>query len=158
MWCTTRFCSGSLSFFNLYQWSNDLHKAIQYYNVHNFADDTNLSHTIKSVKNLNKLVNRDSKHLNHWLSANIISLIVEKTELAIFKSPRKLLPDEMKIKLCGKKLYLSNSVKYLGVGIDRFLHWHDQGNSIAVKLNRANALLNKSRNYISTKTLKNIYF
>ena len=78
---------------------NDLHKAIQYCKVHHFADDTNLFHTSKSVKNLNKLVNRDMKHLNNWLSANKISLNVEKTELVIFKSPRKVLVGEIKIKL-----------------------------------------------------------
>ena len=49
-------------------------KAIQYCKVHHFADDTNLFHTSKSVKKLNKLVNRDMKHLNNWLSANEISL------------------------------------------------------------------------------------
>ena len=42
--------------------------------------------------------------------------------------------------------------------IDIFLHWHDQVNSIAVKLNRANALLLKIRNYVNMKTLRNIYF
>ena len=68
---------------------NDLHKAIQYYNVHHFADDTNLVHTSKSVKNLNKLVNCDMKHLNNWFSANKIYLNIEKTKLVIFISPRK---------------------------------------------------------------------
>ena len=53
---------------------NDLHKAIQYCKVHHFADDTNLFYTSKSVKNLNKLINRDIKHLNNWLSANKIYL------------------------------------------------------------------------------------
>ena len=53
-------------------------------------DDTNLFHTNMSVKNLNKLVNHDMKQLNNQLSANKISLDVEKTELVIFKSPRKL--------------------------------------------------------------------
>ena len=49
---------------------NDLHnKVIQYCKVHHFADDTNLFHTNKSVKNLNKLVNSDMKQLNNWLSA-----------------------------------------------------------------------------------------
>ena len=137
---------------------NDLHKAIRYCKVHHFADDTNLFHTNKSVKNLNKLVNHDMKQLNNWLSANKISLNVEKTELVIFKSPRKVLSDEIKIKLTGKRLYPSNSVKYLGVRIDKFLHWHDQVNNIAVKLNRANALLLKIRNYVNMKTLRNIYY
>ena len=57
---------------------NDLHKTILYCKVHHFADDTNLFHTNKSVKNLNKLVNHDMKQLNNWLSANKISLNVEK--------------------------------------------------------------------------------
>ena len=56
---------------------NDLHKAIQYCKVHHFADDKNLFHKSKTVKNLNRLANRDMKHLNNWLSANKISLNVE---------------------------------------------------------------------------------
>ena len=82
----------------------------------------------------------------------------QKTELVIFKSPRKVLLNEIKIKFSGKRLHLPNSVKYLGIKIDRFLHWHDQVNGIAVKLNRANVLLLKIRNYVNTETLRNIYF
>ena len=80
--------------------------------MHHFADDTNLFHASKYVKNLNKQINCDMKHLNNWLSANKISLSVEKT--------RKVLQDEIKIKLSGKRLYPSNSVKYCGIKIDRF--------------------------------------
>ena len=83
-----------------------------------------------------------------------ISLNVEKSELEFLESPRKILLDEIKIKLSGKRLYPSNSVKYLGIKIDRFLHWHDQINSMAVNLNWANALLLKLRNYVNTKTLQ----
>ena len=43
------------------------------------------------------------KQFNNWLSANKISLNVEKTELVIFKSPRKVLLDEIKIKFSGKR-------------------------------------------------------
>ena len=70
----------------------------------------------------------------------------------------KALSDEIKINFTGKRLYPSNSVKYLGVRIDKFLHWHDQVNNIAVKLNRVNALLLKIRNYVHMKTLRNIYY
>ena len=107
--------------------------------MHHIPDDKNLFHTSKSVKNLNKLVRRAMKHLNNWLSAHKISLNVEKNELVTFKSPRKVLLNKIKIKLCGKRLSPSNLIKYLHVKIDRFLHWHDQVNIIAVKLNRANA-------------------
>ena len=83
-----------------------------------FAGDENLFHTNKSVKDLIKLVNREMKQLNNWLSANKISINVEKTELLIFISPRKVISDEIKIKVSEKRLYPSNSVKYRDVTID----------------------------------------
>ena len=46
----------------------------------------------------------------------------------------------------------------VGVRINKFLHWHDQVNNNAVKLNISNALLLKIRNYVKMTTLRNIYF
>ena len=106
--------------FSLY--INDLHEAIQHCKVHYFADDTNFFHASKSVKNLNKLVNRDMKHLNNWWGANKISLNIEKTELVIFKSPRKVLSDKTKIKLDRKKVISIKLSKPLRLRIDRFYH------------------------------------
>ena len=93
-----------------------------------------------------------------WIIGWVQIKFFEKTELVIFKSPRKVLSDKIKIKLTGQRQYPSKSVKYLGLRINKFLHWHDQVNNIAVKLNRANGLFLKIRNYIKTKTLRNIYF
>ena len=96
---------------------------------------------------------------NTWIIGWVqTSLDVEKTELIIVKSPRKVLLDEINIKFSGKRLYPSHSIKYLGIKIDRFLHWHDQVNSTAVKLNRASELLLKIRSYVNMKILRNIYF
>ena len=81
---------------------NDLHKAIRYCKVHQFADDKNLFHTNRSVKNLNKLVNHDMKQLNNCLTANKISLNVEKTELVIFNFQRKYYLMKSKLNLLEK--------------------------------------------------------
>ena len=43
---------------------NDLNLAIKYYNVHHFADDTNLLYTNNSIKKLNKMLNKDLKNFN----------------------------------------------------------------------------------------------
>ena len=43
---------------------------------------------------------------------------VKKTEMVIFKSKQKKLEGDFKIKLCGKRPYPTESVKYLGVNID----------------------------------------
>ena len=81
---------------------NDFSKAIQYCNVYLFSVDTNLLHTSKSIKKLDKLVKRDIKHFNNYLSANKISLNIKETELVIFKTPRKVLSDQVRIKLMEK--------------------------------------------------------
>ena len=137
---------------------NDLYSSISTCKVHHFADDTNLLHFDYSVKKLNKVVNYDLKHLVHWLNANKISLNVGKTELVFFK-PRKKQPDyNLSIKLNGKTLSITPSVKYLGVKIDSNLNWKEQQNSVAIKLNKANAILSKLRHYVNQKTLRSIYF
>ena len=61
--------------------------------------------------------------------------------MVIFKSKQKKFVGDLKIKLSGKRLYPTESVKYLGVKIDTNLSWQYRVNDLFVKLNRANALL-----------------
>ena len=84
-------------------------------------DDTNLIHFSKSVYRLYKYVKVDLKNLSYRLNTNFIEC--KKTELVIFKHQRKKLDSPRKIKLDRKSLYLSKSVKYLGIKIDENLNW-----------------------------------
>ena len=124
---------------------NDLHAAIKYSEVHHLADDTNLLNFNSCVKSIKKQVNYDLKNLSNWLKANKISLNVGKTELVLFTSSRKQLDCDLKIKLNGKRLYETDSVKYLGIQIDKRLTWKQYVNHVALKLNKANAMLSKLR-------------
>ena len=137
---------------------NDLNQTLKFCKVHHFADDTNLIHFSKSVYTLNKYIHLDLKHLTYWLNANRISLKVKKTELVIFKHQRKKLDSPIKIKLNRKTLYPSKSVKYLGITIDENLNWKQHIHDIAIKLNRANALLFTIRNYVNKHILRTVYF
>ena len=103
---------------------NDLRNAIYHSTVHLFADDTNLLYTNKSLKFIQKIMNKDLKSLCTWLRANKISLNASKTELIIFRDPRKKITYSMKIKINGKKLTPYSSVKYLGIYIDEHLNWN----------------------------------
>ena len=78
--------------------------------------------------------------------------------MIIFKSNQKKFEGDLKIKLCGKRLYPAESVKHLDVKIDTTLSWQYHVNDLSIKLNRANALLFKMRKYVSLKILKSIYF
>ena len=130
---------------------NDLNQAIKFCKVHHFADDTNLLCLSNSIKKLNKLVNTDLKHLVNWLNANKVPLNIKKTEMVIFKSNQKKFEGDLKIKLSGKRLYPTESVKYLGVKIDTTLSWQYHVNDLSIKLNRANVLLFKMRNMLVLK-------
>ena len=137
---------------------NDLNLSIKFCKIHHFADDSNLLHFSKSVKKLNKYINLGMKNLTDWLNANKILLNVKKTELVIFRHKKKKLECIIRIKLSKKRLYPFNSIRYLGAKIDENLSWKDHIHDIATKLNRANALSFKIRNYVNFNTLKSIYF
>ena len=94
---------------------NDLNVAINYAIVHHFADDTNLLITGKSLKTITKHTNIDLKLLCNWLKANKISLNSSKTEAILFRHPNKNIDYDLKLKIDGKRIFLTNSVKYLGI-------------------------------------------
>ena len=62
--------------------------------------------------------------------------------MEMFKSKPKFEGD-LKIKLCGKGLYPTESVKYLEVKSDRNLCWQCHVNDLFIEVNRTNALFNK---------------
>ena len=74
--------------------------------------------------------------------------------MVIFKSKQKKFESDLKIKLCGKRLYPTESVKYLGVKIDTNLSWQYHVDNLSIKLNRTNALLFKMSKYVSLKIIK----
>ena len=136
---------------------NDLYKAIKYSAVHHFADDTNLVVVGKNLSLIQGKINRDLKLLCTWLRANKISLNASKTELILFKDPRKRLNHDLKIKIDGKRLVPQKFVKYLGIYIDCHLNWKKQVCEITSRLSRANGMLCKVRHFVSFETLKMIY-
>ena len=78
--------------------------------------------------------------------------------MLIFKSKQKKFEGDLKFKLCGRRLYPTESVKCFGVKIDTNLSCQYLANDLSIKLNRTNALLLKMRKYVSLKILRSIYF
>ena len=62
---------------------------------------------------------------------------------------------DLKIKLNGKELYETNSVKHLGIRIDNKLNCNI--NDIVVKLIKADAMLYKVRDFVDAGILKSIF-
>ena len=68
---------------------NDLNDAVAFSKIHHFADETNMLYTSKFLKDKNRKVNYDLRHIVEWLRANKVSLNTGKTELVLFKSKNK---------------------------------------------------------------------
>ena len=96
-----------------------------------------------SVKQINKVVNKDLTFLVQWLNANRISLNVAKTEVVIFRRKKKHLGCDLNLKLCGKKVKPSNYVRYLCIYLNEYLNWSTHINHFSQKLVKANAMLCK---------------
>ena len=60
---------------------------------------------------MNKQVNYDFKNLNDLLNATKICLNVDKTEIVLFKVLTKQTDSELHLKLTGKRLYPTDSLK-----------------------------------------------
>ena len=123
-----------------------------------FADDTCLLNIKDSVKQINKVVNKDLNFLVQWLNSKIISLNVAKTEVVIFRRKKKQLDCDLNLKLCGKKLKPSNYVRYLGIYLDEYLNWSPHINHLSQKLVKANAMLCKLQHFVIVATIKSMLF
>ena len=64
----------------------------------------------------------------------------------------------LKLSLCFLHHLRTDSVKYLGIQIDERLTWKQQINHVALKLNKANAMLSKLRHVLDVKTLRSVYY
>ena len=137
---------------------NDLHFCIKTSETYHFADDTHLLNFLKTVWSLCGRINADLRSLVTWLSANKISLNASKTEFVIFRSPWKRLDCfPPRLKLAGKILTPSKSVKYLSVHLDEHLNWKTHISSIAPKLCKANGALSILRHFVPIKILTSVY-
>ena len=82
---------------------------------------------------------------------------MEKIELVVFRRQNTELNNSFKIKLDGKRLFPTSSVKYLGVLLDEPLTWSPQISHVQMKLNQATGIFNKLRYQANIDILKTIY-
>ena len=136
---------------------NDLHRSVKYSKTYHFADDTNIMQSNKSLDVLSQNLNKDLKSLSRWLKAKKLCLNISKAELIIFHRNTASIDHSLKLKLDGKRLSPSQSVKYLGVLLDEHLQWNDQIAQVKIKLNRATGILSKIRHNVNPTILKVLY-
>ena len=82
-----------------------------------------------------------------------ISFNVSKTKVLLFCNIHKTINHNVRLKLNGKVLFFSRSVKYLGIYLDDLLSWKPHRDMLNIKLRKANGLISKLRHFASKSIL-----
>ena len=73
-----------------------------------FADDTNIYYEAKKLKELERVINRELKWLNQWLSVNRLALNISKTNFVIFHPYNKSFKESITLMINKKRLHRKN--------------------------------------------------
>ena len=75
----------------------------------------------------------------------------------LFHNSHKNINHNVRLKLNGKFLSLSKSVKYLGIHLDDHLSWKLHHKALSLKLRKANGLISKLRHFAPKSILLQFY-
>ena len=115
-----------------------------------FADDTSVSYAAKSMDELQSVINSELVNLHKWLNTNKLSLNIAKTEFMIIGSRQRLsaMDNRITIEINDCKVEKVDSVKSLGVYIDKHLNWSIHIEKISKKIASAIGALKHIRPYV----------
>ena len=97
---------------------NDFSKCSNVFDFHIFADDTNLFYSNSNLAELESIVNYNLKMVSDWLTANKVSLNIDKTNFIIFHPPQKVKGHLVKLTIDKREIAQEKFIKYLGLIID----------------------------------------
>ena len=137
---------------------NDLPNVSKHSRFYFFANGTNIYFEAKDLKTLQKIKNRELRHVKKWLEANKWALNIEKINFVVFHSPAKNLTEPIILKFGRKKITHANYVKFLGVLLDETLSWMPHLIELSRKLARSVGIFYKLRHYVPLGTLISIYY
>ena len=143
-------------FFLLY--INDINNASSILQLILFADDTNAFLSHKDTDCLVDILNNELNRLSIWLGANRLSLNIKKTKFMVFKPSQKRSSVKIQLLINGHKLDQVKETIFLGVMLDENLNWKSEISHVANKVSKSVGIIHKSSFYLSTKSLRTIYF
>ena len=103
---------------------NDFPSSSSKLSFYHFADDTNIYFELDSLNTLQKVVNKELRHVKKWLDANKLSLKYNnKTNFVIFHSAQNSLNHSINIKIGNQYDKQAKYVKFLGLLLGENLSW-----------------------------------
>ena len=134
---------------------NDLPNATEFF-IKLYADDTFLCYQHENIKTLENNVNLELSKVYEWLSANRLTLNINKSKFMII-TKKRINASSISIHINGSPLEQCDSYKYLGVYFDKQLNWKTHIDYICQKISKSCGSLAKIRNCVELETCREIY-
>ena len=124
-----------------------------------FADDTNMFISGSDFSELENKSNAAIKLLSEWMSANRLTLNVDKTCSMLFLPPAMKLPiTPMRLTINGNEIKAVESSKFLGVVLDTNLNWKAHITEVYSNIIKYTSIFYKIRQKVPFEIMKSIYF
>jgi len=120
-----------------------------------FADDSNIFVCSKNMNTLRRKAEVALRNVSDWLSANRLTLNVEKTSFSVFSNRTH---DIDQIVFQNKVIARTTTSMYLGMLIDDGLTWSDNIDNICNKLTKLSYALRTLSMYIHQDMITQIYY
>ena len=137
---------------------NDINHSSDILNFYLFADDTSTTFTHHSLKVIENVYNLELAKVSEWLSANKLSLNVAKSVMIVFRSSRKVIDEDIKIKINNEIIAEKTQTKYLGIIMDNIMSWNNHIKHVTIKLAKGIGILYRLRNFVSQDILRSLFF
>ena len=115
-----------------------------------------MSHKDKDC--LTNILNAELNKLSLWFRANRLSLTLKKTKFIVFKPCQKRTNQTIQLLINSQKIDQVKETVFLGVIMDENLNWKSEISHVADKVSKCTGIIRKSSFYLSTKTLRTLYF
>lgn len=124
-----------------------------------FADDTALLYKANSWAEVKDIAENEFRKIKNWFDYNKLTVNFKKTTYMVFTSYNIHLPDLGPLVINGDlKILESESVKYLGIIIDRHFRWDRQIQNIIKKVRGLLAKFKYLKFYIDISHLRILYY
>ena len=123
-----------------------------------FADDSTLYLSHNDVYTLTNTVNRELSLVSDWLSANRLTLNIQKTHYMILHRHKKYTYPLPPLTINNIALTEVSKTKFLGVTIEQHLYWHNHITTIRNKIAKQCGILYLTRDSLDQKSMLLIYY
>lgn len=122
-----------------------------------FADDTSLVCKQSNIVNFEINTNIQVNNIVQFYNANCLTVNAKKSVVLDFTSSKKS-PFECTINIDDQLIPKTDSVKFLGLIVDKYLCWNDHVGDLCLKLSQSVFILRKLSKMCSIDTLRMAYF